>query len=69
VLAFTVTEQTFQAVSRRNPQVLHIFRRVKKLKLSQGRTLYRSVNTLDIVLMPDTFSVFAAERSGHVTIV
>jgi hypothetical protein len=67
VLTFTVTDQTFQAVPWRDTQVLHIFRRMDQLELSQRRALHRSVNALDVLLMPDAFAFFTAERSDHVT--
>ena len=67
VLPASVTDQTLQAVTWRDPEVLDILRRMNQLELPQGRPLHRPVNALDVLLMPDALGVLAAERSDHAT--
>src|SRR5690606_9907621 len=65
VLPSTVADQFLQPVTGRNPQALHILRRVDDLQHSQDRVLSDAVNTLDEFLVPGSLGVLAPERPDH----
>src|SRR5690606_5217963 len=67
VLTATVTGQLLQPVPWRDPQVVDILCRMNQLELAQRRPLHGSINTLDVLLMPDALGVLSAERSDHQT--
>jgi len=65
VLTATISGQFLQSVPRWDPQVVDILCRVNQLELAQRRPLHGSINTLDVLLAPDSFGVLAPERSDH----
>ncbi|GAB3582847.1 hypothetical protein GCM10027579_13270 [Calidifontibacter terrae] len=69
VLTTSVTDEPFQAVPWRDPEVLDILRRMDQLELPQRRPLHCSIDALDVLLMSDAFGVLAAERSDHTAII
>jgi hypothetical protein len=67
VLTTTITSQQLQTVPWRDPEIVHILRRMDQLELPQCRSLHRSINALDVLLMPGALGAPAAERSDPET--
>ena len=65
VLSSTITRELFQSIPLRNPKVFKIFRPIDQLKLPQSRTLHSSIDTFDVLPMPNAFGVLMAEQSDH----
>ena len=58
VLAAPVTDQSLQAVPRRDPEILDLLCRMDHFQLPQRRTLHGPIDTFDVLLMPDALGVF-----------
>src|SRR5699024_2005302 len=67
VLPASIASQLLETVAGRDPKILDVLGRMDQLELPQGRTLQRSVDAFDVLLMPDAFGVLAAERPDHTT--
>jgi hypothetical protein len=65
VLASAVTRQPLQPIAWRNSEILYDVGGVNELELPQGRPLNRSIDSLDVALMPDAFGVLADEGPDH----
>ena len=65
VLPATIADQPLQPITRRDPEVLDILRRMDQFEFPQRRSLHDPINTFDVLLMPNALGVLTPERSDH----